>query len=549
MSPNLLEQFGYLPSYLGGHVGLTGLALLAGIMLSLPLALLVVRSQRWSFWVVTAASVIQTVPSLALLALMVPLLGAFGFLPALIALVLYSMLPILRNTITAIRQVDPDLTEAARGLGMTELQVLRLVELPLALPVIVAGIRTSAVWVVGIATLSTPVGQTSLGNYIFGGLQTRNWTAVLFGCVAAALLAIAIDLLLALSEQGVRDRRRSKLAAAGAGLALVFLGGAFAPDIASSSILRRATGGDVGSFGARHEARPSSAAHPLGPIVVGAKTFSEQYILSSLIAARLSAAGLEVQRAESLGSTIAFDALKKNEIDVYVDYSGTLWENALKRSDPAPPWRVLVELSGYLAEAHGIRNLGPLGFENAYALAMRRDRAESSQIRTIADLGRHAPEFELGSDYEFFQRREWPRLRDVYDLSFKDTVSFDSAFMYQAVREGRVDVITAFSSDGRIAAFDLVVLEDPLRAFPPYDAILLLSPRVAADGRVVSALAPLIDAIPVELMRSANLMVDREEDKRTPFEAAAWLDGQIRAAAASEPPIGSSVRSARGSEY
>src|SRR5262249_15313422 len=137
---------------------------------------------------------------------------ALGFLPALLALTLYSMLPVLRNTITGLEGVDPAAKMAARGVGMTPWQSLTLVELPVAAPVIMAGIRTAAVWVIGTATLSTPVGQTSLGNYIFTGLQTENWVFVLFGCVAAGGLALVIDRLLALVEDSFADRSRLKFA-------------------------------------------------------------------------------------------------------------------------------------------------------------------------------------------------------------------------------------------------------------------------------------------------------------------------------------------------
>ena len=173
------------------------------------------------------ASIVQTVPGLALLALFYPLLlalaalslswfgfgfSAFGFLPAVLALALYSMLPVLRNTITGLQGVDAAILEAAQGVGMTPRQSLFTVELPLALPVMMAGIRTAAVWVIGTATLSTPIGQTSLGNYIFAGLQTQNWVFVLFGCLAAAVLALAVDQLLALIESGLRNRSRLRAA-------------------------------------------------------------------------------------------------------------------------------------------------------------------------------------------------------------------------------------------------------------------------------------------------------------------------------------------------
>ena len=196
----------------------------SGLLISLPLAIAVRNRPVLRGALLGLASIVQTVPGLALLALFYPLLlalaalslswfgvgfSAFGFLPAVLALALYSMLPVLRNTITGLQGVDPAILEAAQGVGMTPRQSLFMVELPLALPVMMAGIRTAAVWVIGTATLSTPIGQTSLGNYIFAGLQTQNWVFVLFGCVAAAVLALAVDQLLALIETGIRDRSRA----------------------------------------------------------------------------------------------------------------------------------------------------------------------------------------------------------------------------------------------------------------------------------------------------------------------------------------------------
>src|ERR1700724_1559730 len=201
--PRWSEALGHLPDYLGNHVRVSVTALALGLAISLPLAIMARNRPALRGALLGLASIVQTVPGLALLALFYPLLlalaalslswfglsfSAFGFLPAVLALALYSMLPVLRNTITGLNGVDPAIVEAAQGVGMTPQQSLLKVELPLALPFIMAGIRPAAVWVIGTATLSTPIGQTSLGNYIFAGLQTQNWVFVLFGCVAAAIL-------------------------------------------------------------------------------------------------------------------------------------------------------------------------------------------------------------------------------------------------------------------------------------------------------------------------------------------------------------------------
>jgi osmoprotectant transport system permease protein len=498
-----------LPDYLGQHVLLSAAALALGLAISLPLAVAASRSARVRWPVLALASLVQTIPSLALLALFYPLLlalsalsqrlfghgfSALGFLPSLLALTLYSMLPIIRNGVSAILHLDPAIIEAANGVGMTDRQRLLRVELPLAAPVLMAGIRTAAVWVIGAATLSTPVGQTSLGNYIFSGLQVENWVSVLFGCVAAAVLALVVDQLLALVEAGVARRTPWRILAGCAAL-LAGVGAAAVPVISGGS----------------------------STYVIGAKNFSEQYILAALIEDRIEKAGASARRSVGLGSVIAFRALAKGDIDVYVDYSGTIWANVMGRSDTPSRAVVLEEMAHWLQTEHGVVMLGALGFENAYALAMRRDRAAALGVRTIADVAPLAPQLRMGSDFEFFVRPEWAALRDGYGLAFSSERQFQPTFMYQALASGEVDVISAFSSDGRIAANDLVVLEDPRQLVLPYDAVILLSPQRAQDPVLRQALQPLVGRIPIELMREANLMVDRDVDKATPNAAATWL--------------------------
>jgi osmoprotectant transport system permease protein len=510
IDPAIAEAWARLPDYLGQHVLVSLTALAIGLAGSLPLALFCVRRPHLRDVVLGIASIVQTIPGLALLALFYPLLlgaasltarlfgfefSALGFLPSVLALALYSMLPVLRNTITGIDSVDPDLRWAAQGVGMTERQSLFMVELPLAMPVIMAGIRTAAVWVIGTATLSTPIGQTSLGNYIFSGLQTQNWISVLFGCVAAALLAMVVDQLLALTERGAASRRRSPIIAGLIGLMLV-VGLALAP-----------------TFAARK-----------ADYTIGAKTFSEQYILAALVAQALETKGLTARRREGLGSNIIFAALVANDIDAYVEYTGTIWTTMMKRVDIKPREETLAEVSQWLQRQHGVRVAGALGFENSYALAMKREQASKLGIRTIADLARYAPTLTIASDYEFLSRPEWAALRNAYGLNFKAERTMQPEFMYPAAGH-EVDVISAYTSDGRIAQYDLVVLDDPKHVIPPYDAVLLLSPQRAKDTVLTDALKPLNDAIDVTLMREANL---RANQGQSPEQVAHWLWDKLR---------------------
>jgi osmoprotectant transport system permease protein len=506
--PRWGEALAHLPDYLGNHVRVSVTALALGLAVSLPLAILSRNRPVLRGALLGLASIVQTVPGLALLALFYPLLlalaaitlswfgfafSAFGFLPAVLALALYSMLPALRNTITGLNGVDAAILEAAQGVGMTPRQSLVMVELPLALPVMMAGIRTAAVWVIGTATLSTPIGQTSLGNYIFAGLQTQNWVFVLFGCIAAALLALLVDQLLALIESGLRNRSRLRAALGGIGIAAL-VAATLIPTLARSS----------------------------SSYIVGAKTFAEQYVLSALMAQRLRAAGLTATSREGLGSNVIFDALASGDIDVYVDYSGTLWANQFHRTDIKPRNELLAELKGILAKQN-ITLLGELGFENAYALVMPRKRAVELGIKSIADLASRASTMSIAGDYEFFSRPEWAALQKAYGLSFRAQRTMQPDFMYAAVASGEVDVIAGYTSDGLIAKYDLVVLEDPKHAIPPYDAIVLLAPRRAGDEKLKSALEPLLGKIDISTMREANLRAAGNDASSSSDAVARWL--------------------------
>jgi len=511
LDPRFAEALARLPDYLGGHVLVSLTALVLGLAVSLPLALIAIHRPVLRGILLAAASVVQTIPGLALLALFYPLLlalaslaerafghgfSALGFLPSVLALALYAMLPVLRNTVTGLQGLDPRYREAARVVGMSPRQTMGEIELPLALPVIMAGIRTASVWVIGTATLSTPIGQTSLGNYIFTGLQTQNWVFVVFGCVAAAALALAVDQLLALMQAGATRRSGARIGVGAFGLIALTLA-ALLPGIA----------------------------RPQATYVIGAKTFTEQYVLAALIQQRLADAGLSATRRQGLGSNVLFDALAGNEIDAAVDYSGTLWVNRMQRSDVPPRVQVLGELSQWLQEKYGIRLLGSLGFENAYALAMKREKAAALGIKTIADLAAHAGSLTIASDYEFFARPEWKALREAYGLTFRTQRTLQPEFMYKAVASGEADVISAYTSDGQIATNDLLVLEDVKRVIPPYDAILLLSPTRATDQKLIAALKPLLGAVNVESMRAANARASNGDT--TPDEVAKLLLEEI----------------------
>ena len=456
----------------------------------------------------------QTIPGLALLALFYPLLlgiaaltertfgagfSALGFLPSVLALALYSMLPVLRNTITGLDGVDADVKQAALGVGMTRRQSLFMVELPLALPVIMAGIRTAAVWVIGTATLSTPIGQTSLGNYIFTGLQTQNWVFVLFGCAAAAVLALAVDQLLALMERGLGAQNRKRVAAGALGLLLIALA-SLAPGLS----------------------------RPAATYVIGTKPFTEQYILAALIEMRLREAGTD--RAAARGTRLRRSSSKRcapaksMSMSIIPAPSGATSSSAPTSSRALD---MLAEIRADLQNRYAHQDHGSRWASRTPTRWRWRQAARSrSASARIADLASRAPQLSIAGDYEFFGRPEWQALRDAYGLKFREERQMQPEFMYPAVAAGEVDVIAAYTSDGRIAHHDLAVLDDPKRAIPPYDAFLLIAPKRFGDQALLNALQPLIGAINVTMMREANLRA-AGSDGASPEQAARWLWSEI----------------------
>jgi osmoprotectant transport system permease protein len=505
VSEQLVESIRDLPDYLGGHMLLSLSALAVGILLSLPLGIAVSRRPKMAELTQGVAAVIQTVPSLALLVLMVPLLGGqTGFWPAFVALILYSILPILANTVVGLQRVDPILIEAGRGLGMSERELLRKVRLPLAAPVIISGIRTATVLVVGTATLVTPVGGTSLGNYIFGGLETSDYVATVFGCVLAAALAVAMDQLVRLFELAVQRRNRRLVWLGVLGLLLLLGAGLYGP-------IRKLFS-------------------PPSEYVAGAP-FTEQHILTEVVKEKLRSAGFTVTQRKGMSEGVQFLALRGSQIDCCINYTGNIWTVLMKEKASAERSILRARVHRFLRERYGVICLGELGFENAYALAMNPRRAEellgSDRIQwtvsRLAEQTRRLP-VSVSGDLQFFRRPEWHQLRDRYEMRFAEKKEADPTLLYGAVRDGGVDVIVAYTSDGRIEKYGLVLLHDDLGVLPSYDAIVLVSARAAAKPGFLEALKPLVrdgGAISDPAMQEANRQVDVEG--RSPRQVAIHL--------------------------
>ncbi|UCD57023.1 MAG: ABC transporter permease subunit [Candidatus Hydrogenedentota bacterium] len=471
------------------HIRITLISVALAIAIGVPLGIVLVKARQLAAPVIGATSVIQTIPSLALLGFMIPLLG-IGIKPAIVALFLYALLPIVRNTFTGIDQVDPTLVEAGKGMGMTGRQILRIVQIPLSLPVIMAGIRTSAVINVGVATLCALIGAGGLGELIFRGIAMVNSQMILAGALPAAILALVFDGVLGLIEKGLTTRKRTSLQlTAGLALSGVLVLTAFVPS----------------GFGKKSEEQ----------IIIGSKEFTEQLILGEIMAQLIeSKTDASVVRKFGLGGTmVCFNALRNGEIDLYPEYTGTGLTAILNRKFVTDPDTVYQLVSEEFEENLGLIWLHPFSFNNTYALAMRNDHAEKLNMRKISDLSRRGLDLVPGFTQEFLERPDgYPGLARHYSLEFtSEPKGMDPGLMYIALREGDVDLICAFATDGRIPAFNLRVLEDDRHYFPPYHAAPVVREetlmRVSELGSVLNELAGLIDD---QRMAELNYQVDEE---------------------------------------
>ncbi len=488
------------------HLDLVLEALLIAVAIGVPLGIVAVRSRGAERVVLGLANVLQTVPSLALLGfLLIVFRGTIGKPPALAALVIYSLLPIIKNTILGLRGIDPGVAEAAVGMGMTPWQRLRIVELPLAVPVVLGGVRVATVAAVGMATIAAAIGAKGLGSYIYRGVSLSDTRLILLGSVPAALLALACDAALGEIERALDPTRArtSRLRTILATLAIVAL-------LA------------VASWGAWLD-WPSRSRVAGSTVVIGSKDGAEMILLGHMLADLVEAeTPLTVDRRFNLGGTlVCFNALKQGGLDAYVEYTGTALTTILKEPPENDPVRVRAWVQKALSERDGVTCLEPFGFENTFAILMRKAEARRLGIKTISDLARHASEIRPGFGPEFMNRPDgYPGLSQAYGLKFGEIPrEMDRNLLYQALARGSIDVAAGDSTDGRVASLDLVVLDDDRRYFPPYEALPLVRTETLQHQPMLrAALDRLAGAISAETMRALNHEVDGKH--RDPAEVA-----------------------------
>lgn len=437
------ERGDWLWSLLLEHLRISLLAAALATVLGLGLGVLISEFRGASKWTLGIVSFIYTIPSISLLGFLIPLSG-IGNTTAVIALTIYALLPIVRNTYTGLTNVEPALLEAASGMGSTRWQILYKIKLPLAMPTILAGVRSMATMTIALAGIASFIGAGGLGVAIYRGITTNNTALTVAGSLLTALLALAADLLLSLCEKATARRRKAKgpvkLMAAGAAVlaACVLLWG--------------------------------SLAQGAGVLHIATKPMTEQYILGEALKEYLEQeTDLKVELTQGVGGGTSNiePGMESGAFDLYPEYTGTGWNVVLAQTGLYGE-EMFPELQKQYAEK-GLTWRGMYGFNNTFGIAVRTELAEKYGLKTYSDLKAVAPLLTFGAEYDFFEREDgFAALTDTYGLHFGKTVDMDIGLKYQAIQDGKIDVMNIFTTDGQLSVSNITVLEDDLHFYPSY---------------------------------------------------------------------------------
>lgn len=485
------------------HVNLTLISVGLAILIGVPLGILICYIKKINKPVLGAANIVQAIPSMALLGFMIPVLG-IGKVPAIVTVILYSLLPIIKNTYTGIDNINPQIIEAAKGIGLNKIQILFKIQIPLALPVIMAGVRISAVTAVGLMTMAAFIGAGGLGYLVFSGIRTISNYQILSGAIPACILALVVDFVGAIIERTVtpislqrnfNTSKRASMKVRKIVLAVVSI-------IVVLSLIFAQVG--VGT-------------HNEKTITVGSKDFTEQEILGNLVSDMIEAnTDISVNRQISLGGTqVCFSAIKSREIDMYVDYTGTAYVDFLKHEPISDMEEVYKTVKKELKEKYDIETLNQLNFNNTFTLAMSRDTAAEYGLESISDLANVADELTSGVTFEFANREDCMiGLTKKYDFEFNKMMTLDGGPRYIALNNGEVDVIDAYATDGLLKKFNLITLKDDKHFFPPYYAIpIITSETLEKYPEIIPVMEKLNTVLSDETMIELNYRVDELQEK------------------------------------
>jgi osmoprotectant transport system permease protein len=428
------------------HLAISLLAIVIAVLIGGTVGILISEFRKSAKPALGAINFLYTIPSISMLGFLIPFSG-IGNATAVIALTIYALLPMVRNTYTGMTNVDPNILEAAKGMGSTRRQILFRIKLPLAMPVILSGIRNMITMTIALAGIASFIGAGGLGVAIYRGITTNNTAMTMAGSLLIALLALVMDFLLGFVEKrgkkrSARAKKANRVMAVLAVLACVCIAGSRLLPLGQKDTLHIAT-----------------------------KPMTEQYVLGEMLDLLIEQdtdLNVELTQGVGGGTSNIQPAMESGEFDLYPEYTGTGWNMVLKK-DGLYTEDLFEEMQEEYQNDLDMQWIGMYGFNNTYGLAVRREAAEKYQIETFSDLQAAADQLVFGAEYDFFEREDgYEALCQTYGLSFQKTMDMDIGLKYQAINQGKIDVMVIFTTDGQLSAADVRVLKDDKNFYPSY---------------------------------------------------------------------------------
>lgn len=486
----IVNQSDFFTDLMIQHLEISLISVVFAIIIGLGLGIFISEYPK-NKWVLAIVNLIYTIPSIALFGFLIPVSGV-GNTSAVIALTIYGLLPMVRNTYTGIRTIDDRIIEAAKGMGSTDLQILLKIKLPLALPHIMSAIRNMAVMTIALAGIASFIGAGGLGVAIYRGITTNNMPLIVAGSVLISVLAICIDLILGYFE---------KISAPGAKRPKFLKYFKNKKVWACIIIVCILIGGYVA-----YEQNPANTIH------IASKSYTEEYITGELLKQVIEAhtdLNVELTSGVAGGSGTIHSGMESGDFDLYPEYTGVAWLSILHKNSTYDETQ-FDDLNSYYEDNYNMTWYNKYGFEDTYGIGVTKEVADKYNLKTYSDLAKVSNQLSFGAESDFFAREDgYDAICDDYGMNFKDTMDLDVSIKYDAVKQGQVDVIDVYTTDGRLENSNIVVLEDDKDFYPSYYAGTVINQQTLIDHpEVADALDYLTGNISTEDMKHMNYEVD-----------------------------------------
>ena len=487
----LTEDFKFFTNLTKEHILISLLAISIASVLGIILGIIISEYRKFSGLILGTVNILYTIPSIALLGFFITITGV-GNTTALIALIIYALLPIIRSTYTGIVNINPLIIEASEGMGSTKIQQLFKIKLPLALPVLMSGIRNMVTMTIALAGIASFVGAGGLGVAIYRGITTNNSAMTFLGSLLIAILALIFDFILGLIEKRLTNHKRIKYKVNPKliilGLFIVIFGAYFSLNSKKDKTINIAT-----------------------------KPMTEGYILGQMLTELIEQdTDLKVNITNGVGGGTSniHPAIVKGEFDLYPEYTGTSWEAVLKKEASYDESK-FDELQKEYKEKYNLEYVNLYGFNNTYGLAVNKDIAEKYNLKTYSDLAKVSNNLIFGAEYDFFEREDgYKELQKVYNMNFKKKIDMDIGLKYQAMKDKKIDVMVIFTTDGQLAISDVVVLEDDKKMYPSYRAGTVVRSEILSEyPELKPVLEKLNNILDDKTMADLNYQVESEGKK------------------------------------